>query len=121
MNQQNDICLNTAEWIKDAAYQNGMRVKWNNAIWQAKWWIKGTEPGYPEPGSGELPWEKIKNCDADLCYTATPWLKEAAYQIGAQVKWNKAVWEAKWWSKGTEPGFPEPDSGEFPWRKIKDC
>jgi hypothetical protein len=44
-----------------------------------------------------------------------PWDSEVVYLKGDRVTWNTNLWEAKWWTKGDEPGT----QGEWGvWKKI---
>uniref|UniRef100_UPI001F35D43D glycosyl hydrolase family 18 protein n=1 Tax=Yersinia alsatica TaxID=2890317 RepID=UPI001F35D43D len=45
------------------------------------------------------------------------WQKEAAYIATDRVSWKGDNWEAKWWTRGTEPGTAETTDA-YPWKKL---
>jgi chitinase len=55
-------CSGIPAWQSGVAYDGGDRVTYDGALWEAKWWTKGTEPG----SGGEWgPWTKVGSCDGN--------------------------------------------------------
>jgi GH18 family chitinase/chitodextrinase len=52
------------------------------------------------------------------CGGATPWSTSATYVAGNRASHNGHIWEAKWWSRGNEPGT----GGAWgPWKDLGIC
>ncbi|GAA0350867.1 polysaccharide deacetylase family protein [Bowmanella denitrificans] len=49
-------------WSASSVYVGGSRVSHSNAIWQAKWWTQGDEPGAASWG----PWNHIEACNGTV-------------------------------------------------------
>ncbi|EOV1630555.1 glycosyl hydrolase family 18 protein [Yersinia enterocolitica] len=45
------------------------------------------------------------------------WQKDTNYIVSDRVSWKGDNWEAKWWTRGTEPGTAEITDA-YPWKKI---
>ncbi len=58
--------------------------------------------------------------DGDSESTIKEWSVTGVYVEGDRVIYNGKIWEAAWWTQGTEPGSPE-DSGAEVWRYISDA
>lgn len=50
------------------------------------------------------------------CSNAQEWDAGTAYNGGASVVYNDALWEAEWWTRGNEP-----DTSDSVWTKVGDC
>lgn len=46
------------------------------------------------------------------------WQAPAAYTTGFKVVWQRAIYEAKWWSQGTAPDATNAGSSASPWLLI---
>ncbi|WP_026190277.1 glycosyl hydrolase family 18 protein [Halomicrobium katesii] len=91
-----------------ATYNGGDRVVYEGYVWEAQWWTKGTAPS-----ADEAVWEKVGPADGgggddggsdDGGSSDIPaYDSSATYTGGDQVTYDGFVWEAEWWTKGTEP------------------
>jgi len=108
------------QWDSSATYTGGDRVVYDGYVWEAQWWSQGDEPGSSEWG----PWEQVRAVDgnggdsggssggsADI----PAWDATTAYTGGDQVTFDGFVWEAKWWTRGDEPGSSEWG----PWKQVR--
>lgn len=95
-------------WDPDNVYESGDRVTHDDAVWEAKWWTKGDEPGASEYG----PWKHVSGGDEG---ELSAWEPDEVYLAGEQAIHDDYVWEAKWWTKGDEPG--ERKWG--PWAEVR--
>ena len=94
-----------------ATYTGGDRVVYEGYVWEAQWWTKGTAPS-----ADEAVWEKVGPADGDDgsdggsddgsdggSSDVPAYDSSTAYSGGDQVTYDGFVWEAEWWTKGTEP------------------
>lgn len=129
---------NTIEaWSNTKTYVAGDKVVYNGNIFEAKWWTLGDVPGTAEWG----PWKLIEASGKELVSavvnanyndansiidkgsvavslndeTIPLWDKSTTYVTGNQVRYNGAVYEAKWWTLGDTPS--SIDWG--PWKYIR--
>ncbi|WP_372480433.1 glycosyl hydrolase family 18 protein [Halomicrobium sp. HM KBTZ05] len=83
-------------------YTGGDRVTYDGSVWEAGWWTQGTAPS-----TDAAVWERVDAADGggddsdDSSYPA--WDASVAYSGGDRVTHDGSVWEAAWWTKGTEP------------------
>ncbi|WP_373974391.1 glycosyl hydrolase family 18 protein [Chitinibacter sp. SCUT-21] len=57
-----------AAWSSTAVYNGGQRVSYNGAVYEAKWWTQGNQPGADQWG----PWKLVSGTPATPTPTASP-------------------------------------------------
>ncbi|WP_022943490.1 glycosyl hydrolase family 18 protein [Pseudoalteromonas ruthenica] len=83
-------------WDAQAVYTGGDTVIYGGVEYRAKWWTQGDQPDLGGP------WEPVSaptDGNGDLVWSAS-----SIYNTGDVVSYNGARFEAKWWTKGEEPG-----------------
>ncbi|MFC4405512.1 carbohydrate-binding protein [Haloarchaeobius iranensis] len=100
------------EWDADTVYTGGDRVVYEGYVWEAEWWTKGDEPTI-----AANVWTRIEPVDGGSGGDGPPaWSPDATYTEGDRVTHDESVWEAKWWTRGDEPGASEWG----PWKLVED-
>jgi chitin-binding protein len=89
-------------WLTTKQYNGGDTVTFNGHTWQAQWWTQGETPG-----SAQV-WVDRGTCTetsrAPAPCTAPVWEPTTAYTQGNRVSFNARTWQAKWWTRGEQPG-----------------
>ncbi len=111
-------------WDPQGTYPTGTRTVWKRKVYKARYWTSGVEPGSVPAGS-EDPWTLIGpvmpgDSPAPLptlpAGTYPTWKPDKVYTAGDRVQLDNVAYEAKWWTKGQQPG--EPVAGGSPWTLI---
>lgn len=55
-------CTDVSAWNADTAYNGGDTVVYDDHLWEANWWSRGTEP---DSGGEWGPWNDLGACDGD--------------------------------------------------------
>ncbi|WP_284328567.1 carbohydrate-binding protein [Demequina litorisediminis] len=100
------------QWTASAVYVAGDRVVYDGRVYEAAWWTRGTVPG---GASG--PWQDRGACVDSGESTVETWASSTVYVAGDQVAFDGHLWQARWWTRGTEPGGqwgPWQDLGALP-------
>uniref|UniRef100_UPI0012F77E88 glycoside hydrolase family 19 protein n=1 Tax=Zooshikella ganghwensis TaxID=202772 RepID=UPI0012F77E88 len=141
-------------WQADQVYTKGDRVTYQSKTYEAKWWTRGDEPGKDQwgpwkqvqgsdnppptkpgdgdkpdtdkPGNGDKPGDNGKPDDSTPS-NAAPWQADKVYVKGDLASYQHTVYQAKWWTRGDEPGADQwgpweakgnkptpPDDGDKP-------
>lgn len=122
-------------WSSSKTYTAGDLVRWNEAVWKAKWWTQGEEPGTVEWG----PWEwqytlppitltptpeitptiTVTPTPTPTCSCGTePWDPAKVYSIGDIIVCpDGRVFQAKWWTTGGDNPCDNYDPWG-PWEQI---
>ncbi|WP_345785876.1 glycoside hydrolase family 11 protein [Halomontanus rarus] len=116
----------TPAWDPGEVYNDGDRVNYDGAVWEAQWWTQNEEPGSREYG----PWEEVGDASSGdsggssggdsgsnpdgSTGDAPTWDSDEVYTEGDQVTWNGSIWNAQWWTQNQEPGA----SQWGPWEEV---
>lgn len=131
-----------AEWDSAKAYSSGDLVSWKTAVWKAKWWTQGEEPGANEWGPWEWQYDLVVQITPTptleitptttptstptieptptytTCPCGDPWDPAAVYQAGDLVFCpDGRVFKAKWWTTGGDNPC-EGTSQWGPWEQV---
>lgn len=90
-----------AEWNANNVYLSGDQVSHNGAIYEAKWWTQGEEPGTSQA------WALVEgdtNGGDDGETNLATWNASKVYLQGDLVTFNDIIYRALWWTQGEEPG-----------------
>lgn len=114
-------------WDESSSYLAGTKVVWHGSVYEAKWWTSGDVPDDPVLQEWETPWTLL----GPVLPGETPappleipdglvpeWDAERAYEAGAVVLRNDAVFEARWWTQGDAPEEAFNDPGGSPWLAL---
>ncbi len=103
-------------WEASTIYTGGDLVTHQQFTYEAKWWTRGEEPGTTgqwgvwkiiESSSGVEDVEENNDSDVDQtgkCTDLMQWNNSTVYWNGDEVMYNQHRFEAKWWTRGEEPG-----------------
>lgn len=116
-------------WKQRNVYEAGSKVVWRNEVYEAKWWADpGMMPGTPVDEPWDTPWRRlgpVLDGDREYIEEATSvevvlpiWDAEDTYTDGARVIHDGNVYEAKWWSSGSEPLVRPADPFGHPWAYL---
>lgn len=103
-----DASGSTPTWDPEQVYTEGDRVTHDGTVWEAQWWTRNQEPRNEE----WYVWQPVDGADGtggdsssgDSNGNATPaWRSDRIYRSGDRVTHDGTVWEAQWWTSGTEP------------------
>ncbi|MEU7926556.1 carbohydrate-binding protein [Micromonospora sp. NPDC049107] len=97
----------TAIWTASRIFNSGEFAMYDGRKWRAQWYTRNQKPG-DRNGS----WEEIAPTPPDNSPAA--WTLTKVYTAGDRVSFKGHVYEAKWWTRGQEPGDPNG-----PWKLIK--
>lgn len=114
-------------WSEESSYLAGSKVVWHGSVYEAKWWTSGDVPDDPVLQEWETPWTLL----GPVLPGETPapaleipdglapaWDPDTAYEAGALVLRNDAVFEARWWTLGDAPEEAFNDPGGSPWLAL---
>ena len=97
----------TTIWTASRIFNSGDVAMYDGRKWRAQWYTRNQKPG-DRNGS----WEEIAPTPPDNSPAA--WTLTKVYNAGDRVSFKGHVYEAKWWTRGQEPG------DKFgPWKLIK--
>ena len=103
-------------WSATTVYTGGDTVLYNGKEYKAKWWTMGDIP------SESAVWELTGNTGSSGGTTGgsstgvAEWNANTTYSGGSQVTYNGKIYEARWWTQGTNP----ESSGEWGvWKLIQ--
>ncbi len=91
-----------AAWSATATYTNGDLVSYEGAVYQARWWSKGDEPGAVTTG----PWAELGALTVCAAGEYAAWTASGVFVAGDLATYDGHVWQARWWARGVEPGQP---------------
>ena len=108
-------CSGVPEWDADATYNGGDQVTDDGSLWTAEWWTQS------EPAESENVWTLEGACDGSggddggngddsdtaSCDDYPEYDSGAAYTGGDRVIYDGRLWEAEWWTQGTQPAESE--------------
>ena len=107
-------------WSPKVDYPADSTVVWHRNVYRAKFWSSDDEPGVPGSAGKPNPWAFVEPLP-EASAGATPsssyvvaagtypaWSATATYQKGDRVQVGALAYEAKWWTKGDEPGTSKP-------------
>lgn len=89
--------VDTGTWDPNKVYYAGDGVDYGGYSWVSKWWNKDTPPDADDPNN---PWESDTAPKAGIA----EWDPDKVYHAGDEVTHKGDKWEAKWYTKGEEPG-----------------
>jgi len=110
-------CSGVPEWDSGTAYNGGEQVTYDGDLFTAEWWTQGETPD-----DSKAVWTNEGSCDGGGgdggtdCSGVASWDAGSTYNGGDQVTHDGALWEAQWWTQGTEPSR---DAGV--WSRQGDC
>jgi predicted carbohydrate-binding protein with CBM5 and CBM33 domain len=89
-------------WLATRQYNGGDLVSFNGHTWKAQWWNQNLQPGTDQV------WVDQGTCTPTSrppqpC-TAPVWDPSGTYLMGNQVAYGAHTWQAKWWTRGDQPG-----------------
>ncbi|QGA83308.1 PKD domain-containing protein [Halomicrobium sp. LC1Hm] len=105
-------CSSVPEWDADTTYTGGDQVTYDGALWTAEWWTQD------EPSESANVWTREGACggsggdggddggddsDSANCDGYPQYDSGATYTGGDRVIYDGRLWEAEWWTSGTEP------------------
>ncbi|GAB3947052.1 hypothetical protein GCM10027614_41610 [Micromonospora vulcania] len=97
----------TAIWTASRIFNSGEFALYDGKKWRAQWYTRNQKPG-DRNGS----WEEIAPTPPDNSPAA--WTATRVYNTGDRVSFKSHVYEAKWWTRGQQPG-----DQNGPWKLIK--
>ncbi|MCG5469794.1 Ig-like domain repeat protein [Micromonospora sp. LAH09] len=97
----------TAVWTASRIFNSGEFAMYDGRKWRAQWYTRNQKPG-DRNGS----WEEIAPTPPDNSPAA--WTLTKVYNAGDRVSFKGHVYEAKWWTRGQEPG-----DKVGPWKLIR--
>lgn len=87
-------------WQANAVYTSGMTVVENGVTYRANWWTQGVDPAQNSSRADTgTPWTVV----AGGSDAATAWTANGVYTSGMQVIENGVIYQAKWWTQGSDP------------------
>ncbi|WP_156760320.1 immune inhibitor A domain-containing protein [Microbacterium karelineae] len=92
-------------WSATATYTGGEIVTFDGSEWLATWYAHGDEPG-----DVNGPWQELGTENAD---GVPAWTESRIFNTGDVVTFDGAEFEAKWWTRGQEPG-----DAHGPWAPV---
>lgn len=113
-------------WRAAKAYERGAKVVWHGSVYEAKWWTQGDLPDEQVARLWDTPWRYVGPVlESDrppvrerVAGRNPRWSAEQVYLKGDRVAFEGFVYEAKWYTQGTEPD-PDPDRPtDVPWTLI---
>lgn len=100
-------------WSSTAVYTQGMTVVEDGVTYRANWWTQGVDPAANSSRADTgTPWTVIAGGSND----PTAWSATGVYTTGMQVVENGVIYQAKWWTQGTDPAHGT-GNGE-PWSVV---
>ncbi|MDO8121272.1 glycosyl hydrolase family 18 [Isoptericola sp. b490] len=112
-------------WDPYGTYPGGTKVVWHHKVYQARYWTSGVAPDTPTATAWDSPWTllgPVMPGDTPAPLPTLPtgtypqWDPATAYVAGDRVQVGDVPYQAKWWSKGQEPGVPV--KGGSPWLLV---
>ncbi|MEH1166268.1 carbohydrate-binding protein [Micromonospora sp. CPCC 205539] len=97
----------TSIWTASRVFNTGDFAMYDGKKWRAQWYTRNQKPG-DRNGS----WEEIAPTPPDNSPAA--WTSTRVYNAGDRVSFKGHVYEARWWTRGQEPGIQNG-----PWKLIK--
>jgi chitodextrinase len=92
-------------WAAGTTYTAGSRVAFDGSVWAASWWTRNQEPD----GSPHGPWQEV----TETFDGTAAWTPSRIFDDGDFVVHDNTLYEARWWTRGQEPGHPTG-----PWRPV---
>ena len=83
-------------------YDDGDRVSFEGAVYEAQWWTRGTAPDAGPWGSWMRVGEQVQTPQG----TVPMWTSSWVYTGGETVVHDGHLWQAAWWTRNQEPGDP---------------
>lgn len=114
-------------WRSTKGYLEGNKVVWHGNVYQAKWWNQGATPDAPIVNEWDTPWRIIgpvlpsdrpASTTTLAAGTYPAWSAGTDYAVGARVLHRGLPYEAKWFTRGAEPGADVPNPWDTPWRPL---
>jgi len=96
-------------WDPATVYDDGDRVTYDGAVYEAQWWTQNQAPGASPWGSWMEVGELVPSAGADV----RAWTESWVYTGGETVAHDGHTWRAKWWTRNQEPGDPHG-----PWEDL---
>lgn len=109
-------------WEPLGTYPGGTKVVWKRNVYQAKWWTSGFDPTMGYATDTDNPWllvgpvlpgDRPSPLPTMPPGTYAQWDPTTPYDAGTRVQVGQVAYEAKWWSRGQEPGTAS--AGGSPW------
>jgi chitinase len=110
-----------AAWIADAVYLRGDHVSLGGKLYQARWWTQGDQPSPSPARTSDAPWALLGDALPDVAVVgdALPaWSGATVYEAGARVSQSGYVYEARWYTHGTEPKLTPVSPDSYPWAVV---
>ncbi|WP_402462411.1 rhamnogalacturonan lyase family protein [Isoptericola aurantiacus] len=101
------------QWSKDTVYTEGDVVEHDGSVFEALWWTRGQVPGASPWGA----WQDMGPADGSAPQCAALWTASRIFTEGDQAVHDGTVWQAKWWTRNSEPGASEWG----PWEEVGEC
>jgi chitinase len=116
-------------WRERREYDKGASVVWRGDVYEAKWWNVAQPPDAPVVNEWDSPWRLIGPVmPNDIVTTTTTttiapgtypaWSRTDTYQAGDRVEWHGIGYEAKWWTRGEQPGRDVDNDWETAWAIV---
>lgn len=70
------------------------------------------------PGIGQIGGERPIVVDDPATSPYPIWQETSRYPAGTKVTWRKNVYQAKWWTEGSQPDLPVAVEADSPWQLI---
>ncbi|MBV8745732.1 MAG: fibronectin type III domain-containing protein [Xanthobacteraceae bacterium] len=103
-------------WSATDAYIAGMTATENGVTYEANWWVQGVDPTlHSSMGNSGEPWTIIAGGNNE----PTAWSATKVYTAGMEVAESGTVYQANWWTEGTDPSHNNGGNGTGePWTVV---
>jgi chitodextrinase len=103
-------------WSATEVYIAGMTATENGVTYEANWWVQGVDPvQHSSMGNSGEPWTIIGGGNSE----PSAWLATKVYTAGMEVAENGTIYEANWWTEGSDPSHNNGGNGAGePWTVL---
>ncbi|MGY1745783.1 chitinase [Blastococcus sp. SYSU D00695] len=114
-------------WRVEGHYPAGYKVVWQGDVYEARWYVTGTDPAMPAVAGSPSPWTLLgpvttTEAPPEPVPTVTDvvaaWSPDVLYQRGDRVLLEGLPYEARWASRGAAPGTLFPVGPDEAWAPL---